>query len=47
MQVKTKINKENNMFITIKKGATLDGDAVNKGREFGTEITNNTGASSE
>jgi len=47
MQVKTKINKENNVIVTIKKGATLDGDLLHKGREFGTEITNNTGASSE
>lgn len=47
MQVKTKTNKENNVYVTIKKGATLDGDQATKLREFGKEITNNTEASSE
>lgn len=46
MQVKTRTNKENNVRISIGKGATLDGDAA-KGREFGTELTNNAEASSE
>ena len=45
--MKTKTNKENCDQVTIKKGATLDGDLSQKGREFGTEITNNTEASSE
>ena len=40
MLMKSKINKENSDQITFKKGPSLDGKEVSKGREFGTELTN-------
>jgi hypothetical protein len=47
MLMKSKTNKENSNQITFKKGPSLDGKEVLKGREFGTELTNATEYSSE
>jgi hypothetical protein len=47
MIVNTSLNKENIVEAKIKKGSSVDEAAVVKGREFGTELTNNTDASSD
>lgn len=47
MLVNTRINKENCEDITYKKGVTCESADVFRGREFGTELTNNTDASSD
>lgn len=47
MLVNTRLNKENITEPKIKKGSSVDEVATVKGREFGTELTNNTDASSD
>ena len=47
MLVNTRLNKENITETKFKKGSSVDEAAVAKGREFGTELTNNTDASSD
>jgi hypothetical protein len=47
MLVNTRVNKENIKEKLVKKGSTPDETANLKTREFGTELTNNTDASSD
>lgn len=47
MLVNTSLNKENCEEKLYKKGSSCETDDVFKGREFGTELTNNTDASSD
>lgn len=45
--MKHRVNKENCAHVAIRKAASLEETGAFKGREFGTELTNNTDATSE
>lgn len=47
MLVNNRVNKENFEDKSLKKGSSYEEDDIFKGREFGTELTNNTDASSD
>lgn len=47
MLMKNRVNKENCSLVSIRKAASVEESSVFKGREFGTELTNNTDAISE